>query len=223
MAKSELNRAAIVARALEIADTEGVEAITVRRISREFGVTPMALYWHVKDKDELLDAMGDALFDGADVALEPGLDWTEQLRALVDSLVAALRRHPGSVQLAFRRVLANDAGRDLSEHVFGVLRGAGFDVRQSADIGTYALRTAVMLIDAEPGRETGPTEQEREALLEAKRTSIQSLSTDRYPRLREIADALFECENQDDYYRFGIDVFLAGVRALQPALTQSAG
>ncbi len=221
MARTELNRAAIVARALDIADTEGLDAITVRRISREFGVTPMALYWHVKDKDELLDAMGDALFDGTDTAADPALDWPDQLCALVTALVAALRRHPGSVQLAFRRVLANDAGRRLSEHVFEVLRGAGFDVRQTADIGVYLLRTAVMLVDGEPGREVGPTEAERQALLDAKRAALAQLPAAQYPRLRELADALFDCDDLDDYYRFGIDTFVAGVRALQPALTES--
>jgi TetR/AcrR family transcriptional regulator, tetracycline repressor protein len=223
MAKSDLNRAAIVARALDIADSEGLEAITVRRMSREFGVTPMALYWHVKDKDDLLEAMGDALFEGTDVVVDPALTWHEQLRVLVTSMVDGLRRHPGAVQLAFLRILSNDAGRELSEHVFDVLRSAGFDVRQTADIGVYALRMAVMLIDGEPGREVGPTEQERAAVLDAKRAAMRALPAERYPRLREMTDALFDCDDEDDYYRFGIDTFIGGVRALQPALTQSAG
>ena len=42
-----------------------------------------------------------------------------------------------------------------------------------------------------------------------------------YPRVRELADALFDCDAFDDYHRFGIDTFVAGVRALQPALTES--
>jgi TetR/AcrR family transcriptional regulator, tetracycline repressor protein len=222
MAKSDLNRAAIVARALAIADTEGLEAITIRRISREFGVTPMALYWHVKDKDELLDAMGDALFEGTDVPVDPGLDWSEQLRVLVDSLVQSFRRHPGAVRLAFTRVVANDAGRRLSEHVFDVLRTAGFGVRETADVGIYALRTAVMLVDGEPGRETAPTPEERDAVLAAKRAALKALPIEQFPRLHEMTDAMTDCDDEDDYYRFGIDTFLAGVRARQQSLTQSA-
>src|SRR5580704_14285830 len=67
--KSELSRLAIVDRALEIADAEGRDAITIRRLAQDFGVTPMALYWHVANKDELLAAMGDRFFDHvADVA-----------------------------------------------------------------------------------------------------------------------------------------------------------
>jgi TetR/AcrR family transcriptional regulator, tetracycline repressor protein len=222
MAKSDLNRAAIVARALDIADAEGLEAITVRRISREFGVTPMALYWHVKDKDELLDAMGDALFVDTDIPVDPGQDWSEQLGVLVDSLVRAFRRHPGAVRLAFTRVVANDAGRQLSEHVFDVLRTAGFGVRETADIGIYALRTAVMLVEGEPGRETAPTPEERDAVLAAKRAALKALPIEQFPRLHEMTDAMLDCDDEDDYYRFGIDTFLAGVRARQQSLTQSA-
>ena len=65
-AKSDLSRAAIVERALTVMDTEGPDAVTIRRIAQEFGVTPMALYWHVANKDELLAAMGDALLADVD-------------------------------------------------------------------------------------------------------------------------------------------------------------
>ncbi|MFL5761300.1 MAG: TetR/AcrR family transcriptional regulator [Thermomicrobiales bacterium] len=41
-------------RALAIADSEGLQAVTIRRVAKELGVTPMALYWHFKDKNELL-------------------------------------------------------------------------------------------------------------------------------------------------------------------------
>jgi AcrR family transcriptional regulator len=215
--KPELSRAAIVERALTIADAEGLEAITVRRISQEFGVTPMALYWHVANKDALLEAMGDALFEGVAPAVDPSRPWTEQLRSVMDALVAGLRRHPGSVSLAFSRVLLNDAGRDLAERVFDLLREAGFSVRETADIGSHALRTAVMLVDGEPGRAIGGTAEEREAIIEHKRAAISSLPAARYPRIREMGEAMLDCDDQDDYYEFGVATFVAGVRALQPA------
>src|SRR4051794_8336877 len=56
-----LSREAMISRALDVADTDGLAAVSIRRIAQEFGVTPMALYWHVKNKDELLAAMGDAI------------------------------------------------------------------------------------------------------------------------------------------------------------------
>ena len=54
-----LSREAMIDHALDVADTDGLAAVSIRRIAQDFGVTPMALYWHVKNKDELLAAMGD--------------------------------------------------------------------------------------------------------------------------------------------------------------------
>ena len=58
-----LNREAIVAKALEIADTEGIDHVSFRRLAADFGVTPMALYTHVRDKSDLLDALADYVLD----------------------------------------------------------------------------------------------------------------------------------------------------------------
>ena len=89
---------AIVDRALEIADEEGRDAITIRRVAQEFDVTPMALYWHVKNKDELLAAMGDRFFDGVRYPAEGS--WSDQLRGVMHALIESLRRHPASAHLA---------------------------------------------------------------------------------------------------------------------------
>ena len=160
MAKSELSRAAIVARALDIADTEGLDAITVRRISQEFGVTPMALYWHVKNKDELLDAMGDALFDGTDAAARPGAGLARAAaRAGRRAGRARCAAHPGAVQLAFRAGARQRRRAASCPSTCSTCCAARASTSaQTADIGVYALRTAVMLVDGEPGREVGPTE-----------------------------------------------------------------
>ena len=82
-AKSDLSRDRIVERALSVMDAEGPDAVTIRRIAQEFGVTPMALYWHVANKDELLAAMGDALLAGVTPPPATG-PWPTQLRGVVD-------------------------------------------------------------------------------------------------------------------------------------------
>ena len=50
-----------------MADLDGLAAVSIRRIAQDFGVTPMALYWHVKNKDELLAAMGDRILSAVDM------------------------------------------------------------------------------------------------------------------------------------------------------------
>ena len=106
----ELSRAAIVERALTVMDTEGPDAVTIRRIAQEFGVTPMALYWHVANKDELLAAMGDALL--ADVT-PPAVDRLVVRAAACgrrDPDRAASREHPAAAELVFPRILVTEPG-----------------------------------------------------------------------------------------------------------------
>ena len=73
-----LTRPAIVERALAIGDAEGLDAVSLRRLATELGVTPMALYRHVKDKQDLINAMYEAIVDGFHVRAEirPSMRWT---------------------------------------------------------------------------------------------------------------------------------------------------
>ena len=60
----KLTKAAVVDRALHLADTVGLDALTIRKLATELGVTPMALYWHFKNKDELLVGVVDHVMAG---------------------------------------------------------------------------------------------------------------------------------------------------------------
>jgi len=213
-----LSRDAVIERAMQLADAEGLDAVTIRRLGQEFGVTPMALYWHVKNKDELLDAMGDRLFAGLRYDTAPDAPWDEQLRAVTHGLAEALRTHPACVDLAFRRVFYAPEGRAAAEHAFGVLRQAGFGSRQTADIATHALQTAIMLVRSEPGAEPGFTPEQVLERRTQKRAYLETLPAADYPYIRELADDLLDCDDTAAYYAFGIDVFVAGARSmLSPA------
>src|SRR5437660_9000290 len=77
-----LTRDAIVARALEIGGAEGLEAVSLRRLASDLGVTPMALYRHVRDKQDLINAMTEDVLERIDltVGIEPAMSWTERVR-----------------------------------------------------------------------------------------------------------------------------------------------
>lgn len=211
--RAELTRDAIVDRALAIADLEGSDAITIRRLANEFGVTPMALYWHVKNKDELLGAMGDRFYEELPPLDDSG-SWADRLRAVMEALVVSLRNHPGSAHLAAHRVLANEAGQELTEKTLGLLRGAGFSITQASDVARSALQSAVMLVTQMAGAEVAVAADEREAVLQAKRAAITALPADRYPNLVACVEALTDCEDENEYYDFGVDLFIAGVERL---------
>src|SRR6185437_2717670 len=88
-----LSRDEIVRTAIKVADAEGPDAISMRRIARELNAGTMSLYWHVTSKEELLDLMIDAA-QGEQLAPEPSGDWRADLRALTRGARAVLHRHP---------------------------------------------------------------------------------------------------------------------------------
>ncbi len=96
-------RAEIVAAAVRIADAEGVEAVSMRRLADELGVATMTPYTHVANKDELLDLMRDAV--AAEMLLPEPLpdDWRAALRAIAHKTKAALEAHPWSLDVTPRR------------------------------------------------------------------------------------------------------------------------
>jgi AcrR family transcriptional regulator len=217
-----LSREALIDHALELADREGLDAVGIRRIATDFAVTPMALYWHVKNKEELLDAMGDRIFDA--VRVPPATDdWLTFLRGAVVSLVDALRRHPGAVDLAWPRVMIAEPGQQLAEHTLGVLRGAGFTIREASDLARQALMTAMMLVQAKPGAEIGTPSEERDVKIAAKRAAVAGLPADRFPNLIECADALTDCDDEEQYYGGGIDLYVAGVKELHARKVRATG
>ena len=221
-AKSDLSRAAIVERALTVMDTDGPDAVTIRRIAQEFGVTPMALYWHVANKDELLAAMGDALL--ADVAPPPATGpWHVQLRGVVDNLIASLSQHPAAAGLVFPRILVTEPGLRITEFTLALLEGAGFPRKQSADLARMGLQTAMMLVTQLPGAESQAAAEERDRLQAEKRAHVEGLPDALYPRVRAAAVDLTDCDDEAAYYAFGVDLYIEGAQALLRKLKRAAG
>src|SRR5215471_1239610 len=96
-----LTRRAIIDRALALGDAEGLEAVSLRRLATDLDVTPMALYRHVKDKQDLVNAMYEAIVEDFDLQadLRPGMQWTTQLRRSLMNVIA-LHNRPIALSLA---------------------------------------------------------------------------------------------------------------------------
>lgn len=218
-AKNSLQPDLVVASALRIVDEHGLDALTVRKVADEFGVTPMALYWHFSNKEALLDAVGDAVVS---TLREPDdtLELADYLREAMTSLVDAMRAHPGATPLMGPRILANRVGRDITEHTLDKLVTAGFDVEKAAAVAHYAMTIATTLVSGEPGAETSVKPADREEALAAKLALLQSLPEESYPRLRAAAPALVDCIDAGDYYGDAIEIFVNGVMADVRALAR---
>lgn len=220
--RPRLSKAAVVERGLALGDAEGLEAVTIRRLAAELGVTPMALYWHFRNKDELLTGLADAVWAEIDVRVDPRDDWPVQLRGLLQSLVQVLRRHPSASQLLISsEKRTSEAAMVASETALAVLHRGGFDAEYSAAIVRNALFTGVMLVMSEPGFEPGMTEAERAEHARQSRVRLALLPPDRFPMLVAAAGPMTACDNPDFHYRVGIDLFVDGVRALSRRLAAS--
>src|SRR5690242_226931 len=96
--RTPLSRDRILAAALELADTEGVESLTMRRLGDELGYEAMSLYRHVANKSDLLDGMLDIVVTEWE-APDAESDWRAAIRRSARSVHAALRRHRWAAQL----------------------------------------------------------------------------------------------------------------------------
>src|SRR5258706_13407939 len=85
----------VVAAAIDIADREGVDALTIRRVAEACGLSPMGIYRHVRDKDDLLDRVVDAVIGPGLRDLQASGPWAQHVAGLFRHLRRLLLRHPG--------------------------------------------------------------------------------------------------------------------------------
>ncbi|MFB9315345.1 TetR family transcriptional regulator [Nocardioides plantarum] len=216
-AKERLSRDTVARAALGLVDAEGLDALTVRRLATGLGVTPMALYWHFKDKDALLDGVAEQLL--AEVALpapDDTVTWDVQLRAALEALLAGLAAHPAVAQLVGRRILLNDPGREIAERILRLLRDGGCSPEQASQLGMYALMFMTSLVADEPGLAVGTTNDERDQEVRAKWAALQALPPKRFPTIIESAETLTDCAASEQWLGFGLDTLLAGIRGVAP-------
>jgi AcrR family transcriptional regulator len=121
---AQIDRAAVLRTSLQIADEEGLQAVTMGAVAKRLGVTPMALYRHVANKADLLDGLVESLL--TEFALpDPALPADERLGALGDAIRATARRHPDVFALLLRLPASTPAALHVREAIYAALRDAG--------------------------------------------------------------------------------------------------
>ena len=204
----------VVEGALALAEAEGLEAVTIRRLARELGVTPMALYWHFRSKGELLEGVAARIFEEIDLSVDASAAWPDQLRALLGSMLGVLRAYPSAAILLSTRTVSSEGGLLATEVALDILRRGGFSPGEATQVARHALSTITNLVGGEPGV---VAREEPEELIDARRRArrfMESLPPERYPRLVEAATPLSEGVDPDAYFAFGLDLLLAGIEAM---------
>ena len=172
----------MVDRALALADSDGLDALTIRRLATELGVTPMALYWHFRSKEELIAGLADRIWGEIRTDVDPADEWAGQLRGMLESLIDVLRSHSSASTLLLSSEKLGPSHWQATEATLEILRTAGFDPEHASEIARSALWTGLTLVMSEPGfNDAGLTEPERAEIQRRKQIELASLPPDRYP------------------------------------------
>jgi AcrR family transcriptional regulator len=223
-----LTQEEIVATAMAVADAEGVEAVSMRRIGRELGAGAMSLYWHVASKEELQDLMLEAIEREIEVP-EPSGDWRADLRNYARNTRAAMLRHQWALDFLGARPPTGPADARNADRLFGALDGLGLDMETivwiTMTVATYVMGAVMREIqEIRSEREMcqmteSMTEQEISAFMTEFAERIRA--TGRYPRLERLIQERIDPDNpktREQRFDFGMDVMLDGIAARLPLL-----
>jgi AcrR family transcriptional regulator len=218
-----LTSAEIVAAAIAVADAEGVEAVSMRRIARELGAGAMSLYWHIASKEELRDLMLEAVEAEIEVP-EPSGDWRADLRTYARNTRAAMLRHQWARDYMGAGPPAGPVDARNADRLFGALDGLGLDLVTQVWIAmamaTYVMGAVLREIkEIRTEREMtevrrSVTEEDMAAFVEEFADRIKS--TGRYPRLERLMRERVDPDSPDtreQRFEFGLEIVLDGIAA----------
>jgi len=125
-AAARLSRSRIVDAAIALADRDGLDGLSMRKLGQQLGVDPMAVYHHVRDKNELLAEMVDRVI--ATITVERSGTWDDALQATIQSARRTMLDHPWTVRVIEDQRAPTPAGLRYLDAVLGILRDGGFSV-----------------------------------------------------------------------------------------------
>jgi len=214
-ARQPLSPDRVVDAGVALADSEGLDGLSMRELAQRLGVVPMALYKHVANKEDLLDGMVDRVWAEVEPPA-PELGWREAMRRRSISLRDALRRHPWAVGLLEGRMRPGPANLFQHDAMMGCLRGAGFGFRTTVHV-TSALDAYVYgFALQEKTLPFGTPEESGEAAARKLEATPPELAQ-RFPHLLEVAAELARAGyDYEEEFLTGLDLILDGVERLRP-------
>lgn len=216
-----LSRDRVLRAAINIADEDGLDALTMRRLADDLGAEAMSLYYHVANKDDVLDGIVEVVVQGINDAVSgislssKGADWKAAMRSRILTAREIMLRHPWAPGVMQTRTNTSPAVLHYFDSLLGLMRSGGFsyDLAHHAlhALGSRALGFAQELFDPS----NGPNDEESTAMIEN--------MADRLPHLvgmlTEVAhddpdSTLGWCDDQTEF-EFGLDLILDGLDRLR--------
>ena len=214
-ARAPLSREAIVEAALTVLDREGAGGLSMRRIGEELGSGAGALYWHVDNKEQLVQLLFDRVIGELPLPEIDPPNWREQVKQAARDVREAMNRHPGLAQLSFGRIpLGPNAIRYFEWHL-ALLRAGGLPDRVAAlatdlihlYVDSFSFEECVEM--THPG---GKEQQEAGDFVGELRAYFASLPADRFPNVTELAVPLTS-GGRDERFEFGLEILVDGLAA----------
>jgi TetR/AcrR family tetracycline transcriptional repressor len=213
-----LSREDVLNGALALLDRVGLDALSMRRLAQALGVQAGAIYWHFSNKQDLEDAMVDAMLGGlVDRPIDGARGrWQAELAELCRRMAAALLARRDGARLAVRALRPGPNGLALSERLLAILgksgAGAQATLWAAAVVGYYVLGyvTDVQATEAAKGR----------GLVPIARTLLKRIDRKKYPQIsahgrRALVD-LMSATDAQERFEFGLDVLLKGLSGARP-------
>jgi TetR/AcrR family tetracycline transcriptional repressor len=224
--RPRLDRAQVVRAAVQLLDEEGLDGLTTRRLAAKLGVQSPALYWHVRNKDELLDLVAEELCaPAADFQPDPGLSWQERIQAGLWEFRRLLLAHRDAARVLSQRPPTGPNRLRLADRTVRELLDAGFSEADAATLSVMLASFVPGMVAASrpapPGRITATPQAtaeedtwERSSEIFASRLAEQLSS---YPALARVAPH-FGAADPDAQFALAVRVLLDG---LQQRLTST--
>jgi AcrR family transcriptional regulator len=211
----------IVEAAVQLADAEGLEGLSMRRVAAELGTGTMSLYRYVPGKGELLDLMLDRVQRPSEPPADLGDGgWRAALEALARETLALYRRHPWLLQVNQSRPILGPSALDGMEKVLSLIRPMGLSdpelVSAIIMIDGYVVGAArSQLYEQEAERRTGLTDAE---FWQAQVPMLEkAMASGRYPVMASLSEDAFG--RDFDHFEFGLQRILDGLEVLVAART----
>lgn len=198
-----LTRERILDAALALADREGLETVSMRRLADELGAGTMTLYTYFSDKEELLDAAVDRA--AANVPIPSGAGpWQCQLRGLIKEIHRSLVEHPSGVELRRSRPILSLAALRTTEAGMQILVAAGFSPGEAARAWRSLFVYTFGFAQFTPARVPANTRREWQRRLEA-------LPSEEFPALTSAAGQAVDTMSGEAQFDHGLDRLLRGL------------
>lgn len=193
--RARLDRDRVLRAAVALADEVGLEATSMRRLAEALGVTPMALYKHVADREQLIDGMVDIVVGEIEPDSGPVDDWRNAVRDRILSSRAAILRHPWARGAIETRASSSPVVLSHMDALMGMMRAGGFSL-DLVHNAMHALSTRMWGFT----RDVFPTPQLPSA--PAERDAMLAEYATRYPNIVAMAGDVARSGGCDDEAEF---------------------